>query len=95
MCVWLVMTELLPSRIRAVGMSIVLFINNFASTAMLAIFLPVGERIGYGILFFVCAASAGIYLATVRIFMPETKGRALDEIEAEFARKYSPSTSEA
>ena len=94
-CVWLVMTELLPSRIRAVGMSIVLFINNFASTAMLAIFLPVGERIGYGILFFACAASAGIYLATVRIFMPETKGRALDEIEAEFARKYSPSTSEA
>ena len=87
-CVWLVMTELLPSRIRAVGMSIVLFINNFASTSMLAIFLPVGERTGYGILFFACAASAGVYLATVRLFMPETKGRPLGEIEAEFASKY-------
>ncbi len=81
-CVWLVMTELLPNRIRAVGMGVVLFVNHFVSMGMQWAFLPAGESFGYGGVWAFCAVSAVLYWAVSAFGMPETKGKSFEEIEA-------------
>jgi MFS transporter, SP family, solute carrier family 2 (myo-inositol transporter), member 13 len=83
-CVWLALSELMPTRIRSNGMSIALVLNQAVSTAIAAIFLPtVGEH-GYSTMFFGFAACTVIYFVTATWFLPETKGKTLEEIEAHF-----------
>lgn len=86
-CVWLVMTELLPTRIRAVGMGVVLFVNHFVSMGMQWAFLPAGESFGYGGVWAFCAVSAVLYWLVSAFGMPETKGKSFEEIEAWYCRK--------
>ena len=83
-CVWLALSELMPTRIRSNGMSIALVINQLVSTTLAAIFLPVVGKYGYSTIFFLFTAFTVVYLLTVAIFLPETKGKTLEEIEAHF-----------
>jgi SP family myo-inositol transporter-like MFS transporter 13 len=83
-CVWLALSELMPTRIRSNGMSIALVINQLVSTTLAAIFLPVVSKYGYSTMFFLFAGFTVIYLVTVTFFLPETKGKTLEEIEAYF-----------
>jgi phage shock protein PspC (stress-responsive transcriptional regulator) len=85
--VWLALSELMPTRIRSNGMSIALFINQFVSTTIAAIFLPVVGAVGYSTMFFVWAGFTVIYFCTAAFVMPETKGRTLEEIEEHFEGK--------
>ncbi len=86
-CVWLALSELMPNRIRAVGMSVALLINQGVSTVIAGTFLPVVGNWGYSTIFFFCAACTVIYWITAVFFLPETKGRTLEEIEAYFEGK--------
>lgn len=86
-CVWLALSELMPTRIRSMGMSIALLINQGVSTAIAATFLSVVGNWGYSYIFFGCAACTVIYWVTAVFFLPETKGRTLEEIEAHFEGK--------
>ena len=83
-CVWLALSELMPTRIRSNGMSIALVINQMVSTTLAAIFLPVVGKYGYSMMFFLFCGFTVIYLLTVSFFLPETKGKTLEEIEAHF-----------
>ena len=83
-CVWLALSELMPTRIRSNGMSIALLINQGVSTTIAAIFLPTVGRHGYATMFFGFAACTLIYFVTAAFFLPETKGKTLEEIEAHF-----------
>jgi SP family myo-inositol transporter-like MFS transporter 13 len=84
-CVWLALSELMPTRIRSNGMSVALVINQMVSTTLAAIFLPVVGKYGYSMMFFLFCGFTVIYLSTVAFFLPETKGKTLEEIEAHFA----------
>jgi len=84
-CVWLALTELMPSRIRAVGIGISLMANQGLATGLQSTLLPLTNRIGYGWLFLAFAACTVIYYLTVHLYMPETKGKALEDIERWFA----------
>jgi predicted MFS family arabinose efflux permease len=84
-CVWLALSELMPTRIRSNGMSIALVINQMVSTTLAAIFLPVVGKYGYSMMFFLFCGFTLIYLITAAFFLPETKGKTLEEIEAHFA----------
>ena len=86
-CVWLALSELMPNRIRAMGMSIALLINQGVSTLIAGTFLPVVGNFGYSTIFFFCAGCTVIYWITAVFFLPETKGRTLEEIEAHFEGK--------
>ncbi|MBR1870511.1 MAG: sugar porter family MFS transporter [Kiritimatiellae bacterium] len=83
-CVWLALSELMPNRIRANGMSIALLINQGVSTTIASVFLPWADRFGYHSIFFTLAGFTVIYFITAAFFMPETKGKTLEEIEAFF-----------
>jgi MFS transporter, SP family, solute carrier family 2 (myo-inositol transporter), member 13 len=85
-CVWLALSELMPTRIRSNGMSIALLINQAVSTTIAAIFLPTVGKYGYSTMFFGFAACTVIYFITAAVFLPETKGKTLEEIEAHFER---------
>jgi MFS family permease len=82
--VWLALSELMPTRIRSNGMSIALVINQLVSTTLAGIFLPVVSKYGYSAMFFLFAGFTVIYLITVTFFLPETKGKTLEEIERYF-----------
>lgn len=83
-CVWLALSELMPTRIRSNGMSIALVLNQAVSTTIAAIFLPTVGEYGYSTMFFGFAAFTVIYFVTATWFLPETKGKTLEEIEAHF-----------
>ena len=83
-CVWLALSELMPTRIRSNGMSIALLLNQGVATIIAAIFLPTVGKYGYSTMFFGFAGCTVIYFVTATWFLPETKGKTLEEIEAHF-----------
>src|SRR5208282_2024538 len=83
-CVWLALSELMPTRIRSNGMSIALLLNQAVSTTIAGIFLPTVGKFGYSTIFFAFAACTVIYFLTAAVFLPETKGKTLEEIQAYF-----------
>jgi MFS family permease len=83
-CVWLALSELMPTRIRSNGMSIALVLNQTVSTTLAAIFLPVVGKYGYSTMFYMFAGFTVVYLLTAAFLLPETKGRTLEEIERIF-----------
>jgi MFS transporter, SP family, solute carrier family 2 (myo-inositol transporter), member 13 len=85
-CVWLALSELMPARIRSNGMSVALLINQAVSTTIAAIFLPTVGKYGYSTMFFAFAGCTVIYFLTAAFFLPETKGKTLEEIEAHFEK---------
>jgi MFS family permease len=86
-CVWLALSELMPTRIRSNGMSMALVINQLVSTTLSGIFLPFVSQHGYSSMFFLFAGFTVIYFLVALFLLPETKGKTLEEIEAHFEGK--------
>ncbi len=85
-CVWLALSELMPTRIRSNGMSIALLLNQLVSTTLAGIFLPFVSKHGYSSMFFLFACFTAVYFTVATFFLPETKGKTLEEIEAYFEK---------
>jgi MFS family permease len=84
-CVWLALSELMPTRIRSQGMSIALLVNIAVSTTIAGVFLPTVGEYGYSTMFFIFAGCTVVYFLTATFILPETKGKTLEEIEQHFA----------
>jgi MFS transporter, SP family, solute carrier family 2 (myo-inositol transporter), member 13 len=82
--VWLTLSELMPTRIRSAGMGIALLLNQGISTLIAGVFLPLVSRYGYYSMFLIWAACTVVYFITAAFFLPETKGKTLEEIERLF-----------
>jgi SP family myo-inositol transporter-like MFS transporter 13 len=82
--VWLALSELMPTRIRSVGMGLALLLNQGMSTLIAALFLPVVGNYGYSAMFLFWSGCTLIYFLAVSFFLPETKGKTLEEIEMHF-----------
>jgi sugar porter (SP) family MFS transporter len=85
-CVWLALSELMPTRIRSLGMGIGLLINQGISTAIAAMFLPVVNAYGHAAMFIFWTGCSVAYFAVAAWWLPETKGKTLEEIEEHFAK---------
>ncbi len=86
-CVWLALTELMPTRIRATGMGIAMVLNTGVQILLQLFFLPVVGNYGFHAMFFLWAGCTVVYFVTAAFFMPETKGKTLEEIEQYFDRR--------
>lgn len=84
--VWLALSELMPTRIRSSGMGIALLINQGVSTLIAGLFLPVVSNYGYATMFGFWTLCTVVYFITAAFFLPETKGKTLEEIELGFAK---------
>ncbi len=71
--VWLMLSELMPTRIRAFGMGIALLLNQGISTLIAGVFLPVVGNHGYFAMFFFWAGCTLLYCLTSVFLIPETK----------------------
>jgi hypothetical protein len=86
--VWLTLSELMPTRIRSTGMGIALLLNQGVSTVIAALFLPAVGNYGFYVMFFFWAACTSFYFIIAAFFLPETKGKTLEEIEEFFESPY-------
>jgi len=82
--VWLTLSELMPTRIRSGGMGVALLLNQGTSTLIAGVFLPVVGSHGYAAMFLFWTGCTVIYFVTAAFFLPETKGKTLEEIELGF-----------
>lgn len=86
-CVWLALSELMPTRIRATGMSIAMIINQGVSATIATIFPAWKDAWGFPAVFYSLAGFTVVYFVTAAFFLPETKGKTLEEIEKYFSKK--------
>lgn len=89
-CVWLALSELMPTRIRATGMSIAMIINQGVSATIASVFPMWVGSWGFAPVFYCLAGFTVIYFITAAFFLPETKGRTLEEIEQYFSTGKMP-----
>ena len=89
-CVWLALSELMPTRIRATGMSIAMIINQGVSALIATVFPTWVAATSFQTVFFCLAGFTVIYFIAAAFFLPETKGRTLEEIEKYFTTGKMP-----
>ncbi|WP_306322127.1 MULTISPECIES: sugar porter family MFS transporter [unclassified Streptomyces] len=86
---WLMLSEIFPSRMRAFGMGIaavVLWLTNFCVGLL---FPSLVSGIGISATFFLFVAAGLCALAFIKRYVPETKGRTLETLEAELRTRFS------
>jgi phage shock protein PspC (stress-responsive transcriptional regulator) len=75
----------MPTRIRANGMAIAMIINQGVSAGIATVFPRwCAATNDNGTVFFVLAGFTVVYFITAAFFLPETKGRTLEEVEQYF-----------
>ena len=83
---WVLFSELFPNRLRGLAISAVGLVNSAVSFTVQLIFPWELENLGNSLTFLIYAAFAIVGLVIVIRLVPETKGRSLEELEAELVR---------
>ncbi len=83
---WVVAAELFPNRLRSKGMSIAIVSLWIACTVVTIAFPIMLEKLSGGITFLIFALICLANLLYVLKYVPETKGKTLEELEKEFAK---------
>lgn len=78
--VWVVMSEIFPTRIRGLAMSMAT-VCLWGSCFAVSQFFPIMLKLLAGYVFFVYAAMCVVAVGFVVLCVPETKGKSLEEIE--------------
>ncbi|MED3793454.1 sugar porter family MFS transporter [Niallia alba] len=81
---WLMLSEIFPQRVRGLGMGVTVFclwITNFLIGFSFPILMA---NIGLSTTFFVFVVLGVVAIAFVKKYLPETKGRSLEELEEYF-----------
>jgi SP family arabinose:H+ symporter-like MFS transporter len=84
---WVVAAELFPNRLRSKGMSVAIVSLWIACTIVSIAFPVMLEKLSGGITFLIFALICLANLLYVLKFVPETKGKTLEELEKEFANR--------
>ncbi|MFH9554174.1 sugar porter family MFS transporter [Streptomyces sp. NPDC017435] len=88
---WLMLSEIFPMRMRGFGMgvaAVVLWLTNFAIGL---VFPSLVSGIGVSSTFFLFVVAGVFSLTFVKLYVPETKGRTLETLEAELRARFSQS----
>lgn len=85
---WLLLSEIFPVRLRGLGMGISVFFNWIANFAIGLTFPVLLGTIGLSTTFFIFVVLGLVAIAFVRKYLPETRGRTLEELEDYFRTTY-------
>ena len=85
--VWLAISELLPTKVRGKAVSLGLFVNSLAASILSTVFLAIQNALGISGTYFLFAGFTFIYFLVAFFWLPETKGKTLEEIQLFFQRK--------
>ncbi|XP_034383669.1 solute carrier family 2, facilitated glucose transporter member 12 [Cyclopterus lumpus] len=85
--VYVVLSEIFPMGIRGRAVSVVSAVNWATNLLISMTFLTITEKIGVANMMFLYAAMSFVLLVFVIFCVPETKGRTLEEISKELAKK--------
>lgn len=86
---WVYSSEIFPIRLRAQGSSLAVSVNRLVSGVVAMTFLTVAKKISFGGVFFVLGGIMVVATIFFYFFLPETKGKSLEEIGSLFEDKYS------
>lgn len=81
---WVYSSEIFPSRLRAQGSSLAISVNRLVSGVVSMTFLTISKKITFAGMFFVLTGIMVLATIFFYIFLPETKGKSLEEIETIF-----------
>jgi MFS family permease len=79
---WILLGEIFPLNVRGTAMSMATF-ANWAGNLFVGLFFPVLLGVGTGVVFYIFAAVGVISCLFALRFVPETRGRTLEQIEQE------------
>jgi MFS transporter, SP family, sugar:H+ symporter len=85
--VWVLLPEVLPLRVRGTAMGVAVCLHWFANFLVSQSFPIMLDKWGSGPVFLGYAVIGCIAFVFVKALVPETKGRSLEEIEADLQRK--------
>lgn len=85
---WVYSSEIFPMRLRAQGSSLAIGVNRLVSGLVAMTFLSISREITFGGMFFVLAGIMVVGTVFFYFYLPETKGKSLEEIEALFEDDY-------
>ncbi len=83
---WALLSEIFPNLIRGVAISLVGFFNSLVSFSVTLVFPWELSHIGPSGTFFIYGGMALLSLLFAIIFVPETKGKSLEQLEKELIR---------
>jgi len=89
---WVLFSELFPNRVRGLAISFVGLINSSVSFLVQLVFPWELSRLGNSLTFLIYGLFAIVGLVIVMRLLPETKGRSLEELEAELVRQQGGKT---
>jgi len=82
---WLIPSEVFSTMIRAKAMSVATFMNRATATIMTSTFLTVANAMSWSGFFILLAIVCLLILAWMYVYLPETKGRPLEDMSQFFA----------
>jgi MFS transporter, SP family, arabinose:H+ symporter len=78
---WVVLSEIFPNSIRSIALSVSTFILWLADFAASLFFPIANKRLGGAVTLFIFAALCFLYVVYIKLKVPETKGKTLEELE--------------
>ncbi|KAG8491573.1 hypothetical protein CXB51_014844 [Gossypium anomalum] len=81
---WVYSSEIFPMRLRGQGSSLAISVNRIVSGIVSMTFLSISNKITFGGMFFALSGIMAAAAIFVYFFLPETKGKSLEEIETIF-----------
>jgi len=93
--VWVMMAEIFPLRVRGIGMGVGSTVLWAATFAITFLFPVMSDHLGLAVSSFIFAGVSVVLYVLVTKFVPETKGRSLEQIEMDLRGRVPGATQEA
>lgn len=84
---WVYSSEIFPTRLRAQASGLAVSVNRVVSGVVSMTFLSISKAISFGYMLFIFAGISTLGTVFFYFFLPETKGKSLEEMESLFEKK--------
>ena len=83
---WVMLSELFPNKYRGLAIGVIGFVNSFTSWTIQQVFPWELSNLGSSLTFLIYGLTAVFGVVMFMKYLPETKGKSLEEIELEFVK---------